>query len=354
MTNFALRWSRALLTVILVAGFSLLLGGCGGAPAQAQKAVELLSVGSPMREPVWVDKPNFAIALRADEPRVVKFNASAGAPGESTLGPGALESSGVLEGVGQNMAPNHLKEDEVYTAQPDLGRIAQIDPTTLRKTGYFDVGGDPEWVAVHPGSQTLFALSRDGSTLTEVDLRDPKKTFSFDINAGEGAHIDTPQRGIEPELWTWGPGGIAYYNGFPPEQKVGMPVNAGAFAVDIETAQRAYVGEGASGRVIAVEGDPQGILEGKLKEMAEQDLGEPAEHLEAEDLRVFAVTQNKLVAMKRDNLDILDTVEFRSFLDQQGLGDARVSGMTVTGDRVYVTLEGQPYILSLRKTDKTH
>jgi hypothetical protein len=41
-------------------------------------------------------------------------------------------------------------------------------------------------------------------------------------------------------------------------------------------------------------------------------------------------------------------------LDQQGLGNARVSGMTVTGDRVYLTLEGEPYILSLRKTDKTH
>jgi hypothetical protein len=354
MTNLGSRWSRVLLIVALAAGLSPLLGGCGGVPAQAQEAVELLSVDAPLREPVWVDKPDFAIALREDRPQVVKFNASAGAPGESTLGSGALESSGVLEGAGQNMALNHLKEDEVYIAQPDLGRLARIDPTSLRETGGFDVGGDPEWVAVHPGSQTLFALSGDGSTLTEVDLRDPKKTFDFKINAGAGAHIDTPQRGIEAEFWTWGPAGIAYYKDFPPEQKVGMPVNTGAFAVDIETAQRAYVGEATSGRVMAVEGDAPGILNGDLRTVAEQDLGEPAEHLEAEDLRVFAATQNKLVAMKRDNLDILDTVEFRSFLDQQGLGDARVSGMTVTGDRVYLTLEGEPYILSLRKTDKTH
>ena len=132
-----------------------------------------------------------------------------------------------------------------------------------------------------------------------------------------------------------------------------MPVNAGAFAVDIETAQRAYVGEGTSNRVVAVEGDPQGELNGELGSVAEQDLGERAEHLEAEDLRLSAATQDKLVEMRRENLDVLETVDFRSFLEQQSLGDARVSGMTVTGDRVYLTLEGEPYVLSIQKTDKT-
>lgn len=132
-----------------------------------------------------------------------------------------------------------------------------------------------------------------------------------------------------------------------------MPTNAGAFAVDIETAQRAYVGEGDSNRVVAVEGDPQGILEGKLEEVAEQDLEEKAEHLDAEDLRVIAATQNKLVEMKREGLAILETVDFRSFLQQQGLGDARISGMAVTGNRVHLTLEGEPYLLSIKKTDKT-
>jgi hypothetical protein len=342
------------LVVALAVGLGLLLGGCGGAPAQAQEEIVLLSVGAPLREPVWVDKPNFAIALRADEPRVVKFNASAGAPGESTLGPGALESSEALEGAGENMALNHLKEDEVYLPQPDLGRVALVNTTDLREVRSFDVGWDPQWVAVHPGSQTLFALSGDGSTLTTVDLKEPKKTFDFEINVGEGARIETPERGLEPEFWTWGPGGISHYTGFPPERKVGMPINAGAFAVDIEAAQRAYVGEGTSDRVVAVEGDPQGELNGKLRTVAEQDLGEKAEHLDAEELRVIAATQNKLVEMRRENLDVLETVDFRSFLEQQGLGDARVSGMAVTGDRVYLTLEGEPYILSIQKTDKTH
>ena len=71
MTSFGPRWIRALLVIALAAGLGPLLGGCGGAPAEAQEAVELLSVDAPLREPVWVDKPNFAIALSADEPRVV-------------------------------------------------------------------------------------------------------------------------------------------------------------------------------------------------------------------------------------------------------------------------------------------
>ena len=96
------------------------------------------------------------------------------------------------------------------------------------------------------------------------------------------------------------------------------------------------------------------MLEGGLEEVAEQDLDERAEHLDAVELRVHAATQNKLVQMKRDNLEVLETVEFRSFLEEQGFGEARVSGMAVTGDRVYLTLEGEPYILSIQKTDKTH
>lgn len=202
-----------------------------------------------------MNKPNFAIALREERPQVAKFNASAGAPGE--LGPGALDSSGEVGGtVGKNMALNYGKEDQVYLPQPDLGQVALVDTTNLREVRGFDVGGDPEWVAVHPGSQTLFALSKDGSTVTTLDLEDPKKTFDSKINAGEGARIETPERGLEPEFWMWDPNGISHYAGLPPELKVSMLINAAAFATDIEAAQRAYVGKGTSNRVVAVEGDP--------------------------------------------------------------------------------------------------
>lgn len=202
MTSFGPRWSGGLSVATMAVGLGFLLSGCGGEEAaQTEDKIALLSTDIPLREPVWVDKPNFAIALREDRPQVVKFNASAGAPGEGDLGPGALDSSGELEGAGEDMALNHLKEDQAYLSQPNLARVALVDTTNLREMRSFDVGGDPEWVAVHPGSQTLFALSGDGSTLSEVDLKDPKKAFDFEVNAGEEAKIDTPERGLEPEFW---------------------------------------------------------------------------------------------------------------------------------------------------------
>lgn len=62
-------------------GPGFLLSGCGGEEAaQTEDKIALLSTGTTLREPVWVNKPNFAIALREDRPQVVRFNASAGAP----------------------------------------------------------------------------------------------------------------------------------------------------------------------------------------------------------------------------------------------------------------------------------
>lgn len=131
------------------------------------------------------------------------------------------------------------------------------------------------------------------------------------------------------------------------------PVNAASFALDDDTAQRAYVGEGGSGRVVAVEGDAAGMLDGSLREVAEQDLGRTAEYLDTEELWLIAATGDRLVQMKRDDLTVVENNDFGGFLRQQGLGEARVSGMAVTRDRVYLTLEGEPYVLSIRKTEKT-
>ncbi|MDP9439976.1 MAG: hypothetical protein M3P49_14745, partial [Actinomycetota bacterium] len=128
---------------------------------------------------------------------------------------------------------------------------------------------------------------------------------------------------------------------------------ATSFAPDTDTAQRAYVGEGGSGRVVAVEGDAAGMLDGKLREVAKQGLGGTAEYLDTEKLWLIAATRDKLFQMKRDDLTVVESTDFRRFLRQEGLGEARVSGMTVTRDRVYLTLEGEPYMLSIRKTEKT-
>jgi hypothetical protein len=66
-------------------------------------------------------------------------------------------------------------------------------------------------------------------------------------------------------------------------------------------------------------------------------------------LLVYAATESKVVAIKYDTMQILGSVDFRNYLKQGSLKDAKVSGMSVGEKRVYLTLEGEPYVLGIKK-----
>ncbi len=126
---------------LLVAGLGFLLpllGGCGGGASAQQEEMALLRFDAPLRDPHWTKGQDFALALREDRPRVVKFPASAGASGQTTLGPDAITESEELEGIPASMAPNFGRTDEVYLPQPDLGRVALMDARDLRTVRGFD------------------------------------------------------------------------------------------------------------------------------------------------------------------------------------------------------------------------
>ncbi len=151
---------RGIPVALLILGLCLLiLGGCGGGASAAQEEMVLLRFGSPLREPEWPKKQDFMLALAEDAPRVVKFPASAGTPGESTLGPDEITSSGDLGEPPQSIALDPSKTDQAYLAQTDLRRVVLLDTCYLRTVRSSDLGKSPQWVAVHPGSRTLFALS---------------------------------------------------------------------------------------------------------------------------------------------------------------------------------------------------
>jgi hypothetical protein len=148
-------------------------------------------------------------------------------------------------------------------------------------------------------------------------------------------------------------GGVEFYSGFPPERQVGkrIGVEEEAFTLEDDAAERVYVGE-PSGEVDLIEGDPQDELEGRLLVEKKIDLGEPAEYLDSripEELLVYAATESKVVAIKYDTMQIVGSVDFRNYLKQGSLKDAKVSGMSVGEKRVYLTLEGEPYVLGIKK-----
>jgi hypothetical protein len=161
--------------------------------------------------------------------------------------------------------------------------------------------------------------------------------------------VESPEKGLTPAFWVAGPEGVAHYAGSPPELKAGLPLAASDIAVDAASAQRAYVAEAGPGRVIAVEGDPAGLMEGELEVAAERRLGEVVERLAADELFVYAATRERLVVMRRHDLQTVESVEYRRPLESDALKEASLSGIAAGEESVYLTLGGEPYVLSVEK-----
>ena len=329
---------RAWRAIFLAAMFVLVLGGCGAAGAGQQ--VRLLEVEDPLKEPAWV--PNDAlIAVSEDGSRVERVD------------PGASGSGRVLSvelgDLGKNLALNPREPGQAYIARPDSGRISELDTDALRVVGGYETGGKPSYVTVNAQPELLFALSEDGRKVLGVDLATSRELPTLRVAGDPKTLAESPEKGFDPALWVAGSQGTTYYGGDPLKSMVHSPQEAEDIAVDTESAQRIYLAEGS--RLTALEGDPQGQLRGDLEEMASRDLDGKIEGLTSDALYVYAATLEKLVVMRRETLETVETVDLGSKFEQEGLDPTGISGIT-TGESsggVYLTLEGEPYVIIIGK-----
>ncbi|PLS86526.1 MAG: hypothetical protein CYG60_06780, partial [Actinobacteria bacterium] len=150
--------------------------GCASLGAEtfdAKGEVSLLKADAPLREPAWVAHENVLLALAADEPRVVKLDPGAEVPAGEAPDQGAVVASEGLEDAGENAATYGREPGRVYLPQPDLGRVAMMDVATLSVEETLKTGNAPPFeAATQLNSDTLFTLSRDGSTVTAFDLEE--------------------------------------------------------------------------------------------------------------------------------------------------------------------------------------
>lgn len=330
------RWA-----LTLVAGLALvaLLAGCS--TASSQEKVELLPVEMPLREPAWVPKEEALLALDEDRRRLVRVDV-----GEAS-GPRAPVRSEVYEDMGKNVVVSQEDPGLAYLPRPDAGRVSVVDTRSLEALDAYGDLDSPAYATLDVQSEVLFVLSEDASRVGAVELEVPDEVPAVGVEGGAGTTVEAPEKGLEPAFWTAGPGGVAYYHGDPPERLVGRPMEATEIAVDTTSAQRAYVAEGE--RVVALEGDPQRYLEGDLVVTATRAVGGPVERLGSDELHVFAATEDRLVAIRREGLHVEETVDFGRVLEREGIGAGGVSGMAVGKEDVYLTLEGAPYVLSIKK-----
>lgn len=320
-----------------------ILGGCTSAGSEPK--AELLRVDVPLREPVWVPDKEALLALGEDRRSVVRVDVDEDAPD-----PRPSVRSEPFEDLGENLALRPEEPKRAYLPRPGSGEISVLDTDTLRVVDAHEVGGSPSYATLDVQSEILFALSEDGEKVSSVGLETSERIPAVEVGGGPETLVEAPEKGLDPTFWVAGPGGVDYYHGYPPERLVGKAVPATDIAVDLESAQSAYVAEG--GRVVALEGDPQGYLEGDLVVTATRSLGETVERVASDELHVFAATRGKLVAMRREGLRVEQTVPFGPLLEREGVrpdGISGISGIAVGSEDVYVAFEGAPYVLKVKK-----
>lgn len=331
------RWVPTVLALLMLAA---LPAGCAAA-GSGQKA-GLLRVDIPLREPLWVPEKEVVLALSEDRRQVVRVDV-----GEAKPGTRAPVRSEEIADAGENLALSHEEPELAYLPRPESGRISALDIETLRVVGGYGVGDSPSHITLDAQSEILFALSEDGSTVSGVELETSGEIPAVNVEGGPETLVEAPEKGLDPAFWTAGPDGVAFYGSDPPERLVSRQIEATDIAVDLTSSQRAYVAR--AGRVVALEGDPEHFLKGKLEIVATRSLGEKVEHVASDELHVFAASSGKLVAMRRETLESVETVEFGPLFEREGISPRGVSGITVGTQDVYLALEGEPYVLSVRK-----
>ena len=323
----------------LVMGLAV-LGGC--ASADSEPKAELLRVDVPLREPAWVPEKEFLLALGEDRRQVVRVDV-----GKESPGPRPPVRSEVFEDLGENLTLSPEEPGRAYLPRPEAGEISVLDTDVLRVVEDYNVGDSPAYVTLDVQSEILFAISEDGTKVSSVGLETPGKVPTVEVEGGTETLVEAPEKGLDPAFWISGPRGVDFYGGDPLERMVGERIEATDLAVDLSSMQRSYVAAGE--RVVALEGDPEGLLEGELLAVKTRSLDEKVEHVASDDLHVFAATKHKLVAMRRESLKIVETVEFGRLLEREGITPDGISGITAGKEDVYVTFSGEPYVLSARK-----
>ncbi|MQA15181.1 MAG: hypothetical protein GEV09_13720 [Pseudonocardiaceae bacterium] len=325
--------------VALVAALGL-LAGCASSPSAGggTRPIELVELEAPLTHAAWATEVDALLGLTAED-RLLEIDPDTGETAYSLQ----------LKSTGENLAVVTRPSEHVYVPQPDFDRIAVIGTKSLERIRDLGAGQTPHWVASHPTSFTLLAISEDGSTVTGVDTETHEVSFRQQVAGGPAAVVAEAGDSLDPAFWLVGPGRVAHFAGKQPTPTADRTgeLSHETFSPDRDTPEAAYLTEEGSSRVVALEGQ-----QGELAGVAEQDLGEPVEHVESkakEEFRVYAATASSLTVLRSDNLERLDTIEFRSVLDQAGLGGARIGGLTVGDSHIYLGVEGEPYVLRIRK-----
>lgn len=336
----------ALMGLVLASGCALGRDEGEGPANPGEGAAVALSVERPLLSPAYDPQAEAVFALPRDGRSLVKLETNVSYPDEEAT-PDAIVDAEELEfEVGESLALGDGRtSDRIYVPVPSRDQVAVYEDDDMLEVRTFGAGESPVRLALHGDSRTIFALSRDGSTLTAVGLpgeNDPVRKLR--VNAGETARLAVSEEGDRRLLWVWGDG-VAVYGGEPLHRLAESGMEAGSLAADDGDASVAYVAGPDSERVRKVR-----LSDEELQTVEEAQIGGVVLALAAEGERLFAVTGDEVVVLRLgEQMEVVSRLGLGPALEAAGVERAEPSGLAVGEEYVYVTLEEDPYVLLVER-----
>lgn len=336
-------------TVGTVAGVAVLAGAaCASPGSQGTPQVVSVQVQAPLRTPVWSYATGTLLAL-TDDGRLAAIDHPDRPDAVATRLSAPLDA-------GRNVQISRADDQTVFVPQPSRNRVAAVEVTGLRQVSDIDAGPAPGYLSEDAGMRVLLALSADGSTVTPVEEIGLRKLPEAQVFAGDAGMIDGATRGRAIEYHVYGPGGISYYKGSssPPEHRGHYDTKAFVAAGDGTAASRVYVADAGGKTLLAVESARGGH---GLQVVGHSPVASPIRYLGSDDTRVYAGTDTDVTVFESAaftgypdaGIPVLGILDYRAGLPSGPARSAPLSGMAIGPDRIYLTLRGQPVVVSVSK-----
>lgn len=325
------------------------MAGCSapGSSLESVPAVSVAAVGATMHDPVWSYRDNALLGL-TDDRRLAAI---------TYTGPGSAHTRlSAPMGAGRNVQISQKDDRHVFVPQPERGKVAVVDIATLRPVTEFDAGPAPSYLAEDAGMRVLLALAADGSSVTPVDQYGFRKLPTATYTGEPADRIIGANRGREIDYHLYGRSGIRYYEGpsSPPEEQGSLSMPVAAAAGDGASAERSYVAAYDDSMLQAI--DSRRGEEG-LEVLARTRLSSPIRYLGTDDTRIYAATDHDVAVLEtasftgfpNGTIPVIRTIDYRAGLPMGPVASAPLSGMAIGPKRVYLSLRGQPYVISVAK-----
>jgi hypothetical protein len=336
------RWWAA------AAAGAIAAAGCAS-PQQPESTPEVTvrSIGATLHDPLWSYGTQSLIGL-TDDGRLAEISDPMSPENAKTRLTQPMP-------LGRNLQISQMDDRHVFVPQPSRNKVAVVDLGTLRQVDEFDAGPAPAYLAEDAGMRILLALSADGSSVTPVDQYGYRKLPTAKVDRADS--IDGSNRGREIGYHLFGPSGIRYYKGpsSPAQERGALSMDVAAWAGNNTKVTRIYVADHEHAVLNSVDSVRGG--EGLEVVGRAQLPSSPIRYLGTDDTRIYAATDRQLVTLEassyggypNDTMHIIHVVDYRSSLPAGQAKSAPLSGMALGPHRVFLTLRGADYVISVAK-----